>query len=53
MDQHKNNSFFFTESENAGDGTYKFAWETSDGSKHEESGYLKPGGNKIINLIKK
>ncbi|OXA56361.1 larval cuticle protein 65Ag1 [Folsomia candida] len=31
-----------SESENNGDGTYKFLWETSDGSKHEESGYLKP-----------
>jgi len=31
-----------SENENSGDGTYRFLWETSDGSKHEESGYLKP-----------
>ncbi|OXA49959.1 endocuticle structural glycoprotein ABD-4 [Folsomia candida] len=33
------------ENENNGDGTYRYVWETSDGTKHEESGYLKPNGN--------
>lgn len=33
------------EQENNGDGTYRYVWETSDGTKHEESGYLKPNGN--------
>jgi len=34
-----------SESENNGDGTYRYAYETSDGSQAEESGYLKPNGN--------
>ncbi|CAL8072385.1 unnamed protein product [Orchesella dallaii] len=34
-----------SESENNGDGTYRYLWETSDGSQAEESGYLKPNGN--------
>ncbi|CAL8072295.1 unnamed protein product [Orchesella dallaii] len=34
-----------SESENNGDGTYRYLWETSDGTQVEESGYLKPNGN--------
>ncbi|CAL8072297.1 unnamed protein product [Orchesella dallaii] len=34
-----------SESENNGDGTYRYLWETSDGTHVEESGYLKPNGN--------
>jgi hypothetical protein len=33
------------DNENNGDGTYRYAYETSDGTKAEESGYLKPNGN--------
>ncbi|ODM95899.1 Endocuticle structural glycoprotein SgAbd-1 [Orchesella cincta] len=34
-----------SESENNADGTYRYLWETSDGTQVEESGYLKPNGN--------
>jgi len=34
-----------SENENQGDGTYRYLYETSDGTKAEESGYLKPNGN--------
>ncbi|CAL8102798.1 unnamed protein product [Orchesella dallaii] len=32
-----------SESENNGDGTFKWASETSDGTKLQQSGYIKPG----------
>lgn len=32
-----------SENENNGDGTFRWVSETSDGSKHEQSGYLKDG----------
>ncbi len=31
-------------------GTYRFLYETSDGTKHEQSGYLKPGGEEGIQV---
>jgi hypothetical protein len=34
-----------SESENNGDGSYRFLWENSDGTQAEESGYLKPNSN--------
>jgi len=34
-----------SENENNGDGTYRYLYETSDGTTAQESGYLKPNGN--------
>lgn len=31
-----------SENENSGDGTFNWAYELSDGSKQEQSGYIKP-----------
>jgi len=33
-----------SENENNGDGTYRYLYETSDGTTAQESGYLKPNG---------
>lgn len=32
-----------SENENNGDGTFRWATELSDGTKQEQSGYIKPG----------
>jgi len=39
-----------SESENNGDGSYRYLWENSDGTQAEESGYLKPNGEEGIQV---